>query len=1363
MFLGIDLGTTYSVGAYIKPDGEAEVIFNSEGEKTTPSVVYIENKDSVVVGQVAKDMSSAYPKDVISLVKNSMGKSKKDGTPEQFETSHGIYSPEAISAFILKKIVSDANLYLNPDSPITDVVVTIPAYFDDAQRKATEDAIAIAGLNRLALINEPTAAAFYYANKSGIDNSKILIYDLGGGTFDVTIVSVCGGNVEVLSTGGLSKVGGSFFDKEIAQNVCGAVLEQCGIDVTLPEYSDIYQDILTKAEKSKIALSSSEKNVITVRVNSNVISVPITRDMIDEIVKSLYGRTEVVVSKALKEASLTVDDIDKVILVGGSSRIPFIAEHIEEFFGKKPSREVNPDEVVALGAALYGGQLSSETEVKRTIIDVNSHSIGITAIDVSTGEEYNDILIPKNTRLPVSIEKVYMFADDNVDSIYINVLEGERREKKYSSEICEANVKLPFKLKKGDRVNLRIEDDQYQILHIYLRVPSAGNMETEISFDRKSNLSDAQIGEWKKSTEKASRSIDEKNGLAKKFLGGLFGKSEEKTTASANKEKRPEVKKDKSKDIPKAVLTSMEGIVGMHEVKECLRDIKNRFDIAQKRSGFGSTEYESRCIAVLGKSGMGKTTAANRIAHALYRLGISQSENPVYATYDDIVKTDEQSTVQAIQTLFQSALGGTLIIDDFEEFYSDNESAAGMVTLKYLIKAYQKAEKKLIIIIAGEKDEMLKIFDKKPEFERMFSSYTIQLLGYTPDEYVTLFEKFANASGNMLEERAKDPLKAHFKRSCGNPDFDYLYSVMNLLDAAKTDVANKASVKRHVKETDYIVIRIENLGITEKARSIGELKEELNNLTGLHGAKEKINEIIKIQENTILKAKQEGREIRGGLGSMHMVFTGAPGTGKTTVARLVGEIYRELGVLKTGQFIEVTRMDLVSDIVGRTKDLVKKAVEDAIGGILFIDEAYSLYQDDNDSFGKEAVDTLVPLIENYRNDMLVIMAGYTKDMSEFIDKANTGLASRFNTFIEFDDYNIDEMMEIFQYNLNMDDYLLEGAAVDAVRKLILEKMKDPKFGNARGVRNIYEAIKRRQLVRLADMPDWGVNGEKIIRAEDVGVSVENEGETVEKLLAELNALTGLSGVKSQVNSMVNRVRVNQARAASGMEVPNIGTMHMIFAGSAGTGKTTVARLIGKIYKALGLLGTGNTIEVARNDLVAEYIGQTAIKTQSVINRSFGNVLFIDEAYTLVGKGENDYGQEAIDTLLKAMEDRRDSMVVILAGYSDKIQTFIDSNEGLSSRFKNWIEFEDYSLEEMYQIFEFMVEADHLILEPDAKPHVLRLISEKSQQKNFGNARGIRNLLDDIKVHMDNRLATKMSFETQMSKDDLSTIRVEDVF
>lgn len=486
MFLGVDLGTTYSVGAYIDDNGEPQVTINTEGSRITPSVVYFENTDSVIVGQTAKDNSIINPDDVVSAVKNYMGEQKR------FKSSHGQeYSPEVISSLIMKKIVSDAEKYLNTESEIKDVVVTIPAYFKDSQRKATEDAINIAGLNLLGTINEPTAAALYYAVKTKMNHANILIYDLGGGTFDVTIVRIDDDNIDVKSTGGISKVGGRFFDQEIVDYVCEEIEDKYDIDLEDDEYLDTYQELYERAEKAKVQLSNQEKAMIAVRTGTIRENVIITREFFEGIVAKLYKRTEFSVKKAIKDAGLTVTDIDKAILVGGSSRIPYIERNLSKLLGITLSHEVNPDEVVAMGAALYAKQLVG-TEVKKTIHDVCSHSIGVVSIDRNTLKKVNSILIRRNTTIPVDVTQRFRTVVDNQEEIELSVTEGEFAELSDVTVLNSTRIQLPGKLAAGTPVEIKLQLDEAQLVHVYIVIPSIG-YEKEYKFKRNANLSEEEV------------------------------------------------------------------------------------------------------------------------------------------------------------------------------------------------------------------------------------------------------------------------------------------------------------------------------------------------------------------------------------------------------------------------------------------------------------------------------------------------------------------------------------------------------------------------------------------------------------------------------------------------------------------------------------------------------------------------------------------------------------------------------------------------------------------------------------------------------------------------------------------------------
>ena len=479
MVLGIDLGTTYSVGAYTDNEGNPCVVANLDGENTTPSVVFFEDETSVIVGQAAKDNCIIDSQNVVSTVKNHMGEKKV------YKSTYGKeYTPEVISSFILRKIVTDAEKRLGEN--IKDVVITIPAYFTDAQRIATEDAAKIAGLNLLGTINEPTAAALYYATSSNVNSGNIMIYDLGGGTFDVTIIQIDNGDIVVKSTGGLSKVGGRFLDEKIVDYISDYMDERYDIDIEDEEYIDTYQDLYEKVEKAKIQLSNKTSTKIVVRFGTIKDSIIYTRDQFEEIVEKLYKRSEFVVKKALSDAKLSFSDLDKVILVGGSSKIPYIENKLSELTGKTISHEVHPDLVVAQGAALFGKQLEKN---EKTIYDVCSHSIGVVTLDPITYKKKNSIQIKRNTTLPTKVTLPFKTAVVNQRHIEFTLTEGEFEEITDVSVISTTDIDLPNNLPEGTKGIINLELDESQIIHVFLEIPSA-DFKEEFSFERKSNLTE---------------------------------------------------------------------------------------------------------------------------------------------------------------------------------------------------------------------------------------------------------------------------------------------------------------------------------------------------------------------------------------------------------------------------------------------------------------------------------------------------------------------------------------------------------------------------------------------------------------------------------------------------------------------------------------------------------------------------------------------------------------------------------------------------------------------------------------------------------------------------------------------------------
>ena len=535
----------------------------------------------------------------------------------------------------------------------------------------------------------------------------------------------------------------------------------------------------------------------------------------------------------------------------------------------------------------------------------------------------------------------------------------------------------------------------------------------------------------------------------------------------------------------------------------------------------------------------------------------------------------------------------------------------------------------------------------------------------------------------------------------------------------------------------------------EQVTKLDENLNKLNELIGITEVKYRVKEIMKYIEYQ--KKIGESKAV-----NLNMIFKGEAGTGKTTVAKLLAELLYDMGAIKTNKVVEVVGKDLIGEHLGQTAPKTQKVIDSAIDGILFIDEAHTIMTSKGSAdYPSECIATLCNNMDTYKDRLIIIFAGYTKEMNNFKTK-NQGLASRIGFEIEFEEFTLEELTDIFKLKLKQNEFEVEDGVIDKI-KTIIQKAKIAKnFGNARYIDILFEKLLLTHAMEAND------DNLKIITKSDVQrmeKTILSKERTVDDVLKELNSLIGLKDIKNIIDGFVSVLEFNKK-----VDHQNDFNLHMIFKGNAGTGKTTVARLIADIYYSLGYIKKNKVTEVQSQDLIGEWLGQTGPKTQAVIDSAIDGVLFIDEAYSLMEhKGSTaSYTAECIATLLKAMEDYKGRLIVIFAGYTEEMIQFRDLNPGLKSRIGFELTFTDYSTDELVEIFKKKVRDNKFNVTDEALEKVRKLLEDAKKVENFGNGRFVDNMLQKIIVEHAKRMKGEYDMEKLLliTEEDIIDVKPE---
>lgn len=836
------------------------------------------------------------------------------------------------------------------------------------------------------------------------------------------------------------------------------------------------------------------------------------------------------------------------------------------------------------------------------------------------------------------------------------------------------------------------------------------------------------------------------------------------------------------------LLLELDSYIGLNNIKQTVRDFISyiKFISERKKHGLKAEEKISIHAIFLGNPGTGKTTIARLLGEILKAMRILPSGHVIEVDRSALVGQYIGETAQKTEKVIADAIGGVLFIDEAYTLIKKGGSGQdfGQEAIDIILKRMEDKKGEFVVIAAGYTDEMYSFLNSNPGLKSRFTN-TFIFEDYLPEELFQILNLNLIKEEYTLSSKAEELIKKELIRlyRVRDKSFGNARLVKNILDEAKLNLSRRVvslpenmrtkEILNTINEVDINNIlsksTSKNFILTINEDNLAEALKELEHLVGLDNVKQEINDLVKLARYFA----EQGEDLSEKFGN-HYLFLGNPGTGKTTVARIFSKIFSALGILSKGHLVETDRQGLVAGFVGQTAEKTTALIDKAIGGTLFIDEAYALIKGDGsgNDFGKEAIDILLKRMEDDRSKFIVIAAGYTDEMKKFVS-SNPGMQSRFSKSITFEDYSPKDLMEIVYRALKNEKKIISFEAEEILLKHFNElyRNRDKKFGNARIVRNILESVKQKMLLRIADIPQSERNEDTLntIVLSDIKDAIEikpqaNEYQVIgdplklQEYIDQLNSLVGLQKVKESVFKLISGSKIAQLKRERGLTVVQK-NYNALLIGNDGTGKTTVSRLISKILKELGILEKGHLIEVTRADLIGAYPEQTILKTEEIIKDALGGTLFIEDAFTLIQE-ENDSGLIVLDTICRKIDHYREKVVIFLEGPEQNINSLISSYSLITEKFPHRFQFEDYNPRDLLSIA-FEIAKNHgYLLDEGALQVLLEIFNELDEKNQLStyNSKVAKSILYSAISNQEQRILNMIN----PSDNDLKIITLEDV-